>query len=364
MKGSRITAVGLVVAAVAWIASGHLLPRDSADSKAAIQPSRTETEAPFRVAVAEIGVVMHSPKLTLSGRTEADRKVMLVSRTNGVLTKLNVRRGRKVEKGDMIAVLSDEARDAQVAQAQALLGQRRTEYQAKKRLIDKGTLPKLDLVNLESQLKAAEAALAAANAERDRGVIRAPWAGVITDVPAEVGGASFSMAGRNVAQLMDLDPMLAVVEVSERNLRGVKVGAHALVRLVTGEALHGKIRYVSNSASNSTRTYRIEVAMDNPDGTIPDGISTEVVIDLAPVAAARVPRSALTFSSGGDLGVRIVNAQSKVDFVPVKPVDDAQDTMWVAGLPNNARVIVQGQDFVREGQRVVAVKTDRMTVQR
>ena len=81
------------------------------------------------------------------------------------------------------------------------------------------------------------------------------------------------------------------------------------------------------------------------------------MIDLAPVAAARVPRSALTFSSQGDLGVRLVNAAGKVAFMPVKLVDDRQSDMWVKGLPNNARVIVQGQDFVREGQRVVAVET-------
>jgi membrane fusion protein, multidrug efflux system len=358
MKGSRITAVGLVAAAAAWIASGYLLPRDSADSKAAIEPGQTKIEAPFRVAVANVDVVMHRPKLTLSGQTEADRRVMLVSRANGILTALNVRRGQKVEKGEVIAVLSDEAREAQVVQAEALFEQRRAEYEAKKRLIEKGIAPQLNLVSLESQLKAAQAALAAAKAERDRGVVRAPWAGVITDVPAEIGGASFSVAGHNVAQLMALDPMLAVVEVSEQNLGGVAVGAPARVRLITGRTVDGKIRYVAKSANAKTRTYRVEVAMANADGAIPDGITAEVTIDLAPVGAARVPRSALTFSSAGDLGVRVVDNDNKVAFMPVKLVDDEQSDMWVKGLRNNARVIVKGQDFVREGQRVVAVRAD------
>ena len=64
------------------------------------------------------------------------------------------------------------------------------------------------------------------------------------------------------------------------------------------------MRYVSKSASATTRTYRVEVAIDNADGAIPDGITCEVAIPMAPVMAARVPRSALTLSSSGDVGVR------------------------------------------------------------
>ena len=54
----------------------------------------------------------------LSGRTEADERVTVTARTGGVLTELRVRRGTRVKKGDIIAVLSDDARKAQVAQAQ------------------------------------------------------------------------------------------------------------------------------------------------------------------------------------------------------------------------------------------------------
>ena len=68
--------------------------------------------------------------------------------------------------------------------------------------------------------------------------------------------------------------------------------------------------------------------------------------------ATRVPRSALTFSSAGDLGVRTVDADDMVDFVPVSVVEDEQSFMWVTGIADGSRVIVQGQDFVREGQKV------------
>lgn len=358
MKASRITAVGLVVAAAAWIVSGHLLPRDSSDSQAAIRPAAQKAQPAFRVSVASARVERHSPALTLSGRTEADHKVMVTARAGGVLTKLNVKRGQRVKKGEVLAVLSDEAREAQVMQAKALLVQRKAELDAKRTLIEKGSLPRLDLVNLEAQYKAAQAAVATAEAEYDRGIVRAPWDGVITDVPAEVGGAAFSMAGKQIAELVSLDPMLAVVEVSERKLSGIRVGERAEVRLITGQAVTGHVRYVSKTASPTTRTYRVEVEIANPDGKIPDGITAEVSLALDPVKAAQLPRSALTISSDGDIGVRVVDATNAVKFVPIKLIEDRRDTMWVAGVADGAHVIVRGQDFVREGQIVAPVAVD------
>lgn len=353
MKGSRITAVGLVVAAVAWIASGHFMPHESAESRAAVKPGETKA-APFKVAVETADVKPHSRRLILSGRTEADRKVMVFARTGGVLTELRVKRGDKVEKGDVLAILSDEAREAQVAQARALFAARKAEYEARKKLIEGGNMARLELGNLEAQWKAAEATLAAAEAERERGQVTAPFAGIINDVPAEVGLAAFSFAGKEVAQIVSLDPMLAVVEVAERRLGGIKVGDKAEVRLVTGHTATGRIRFVSKSAVAATRTYRVEVEVSNPDGAIPDGITAEVAIKMAPIESARVPRSALTFSSAGELGVRAVDADSKVVFIPVQIAEDEQTHMWVSGLPKGARVIVQGQDFVRESQVVEA----------
>ena len=354
MKASRITAVGLVVGAALWIASGHFLPHETPESRAAIQPPAA-AETLFRVAVLDTQQVQHYRKLMLSGRTEADKKVTLVARTGGLLTELRVRRGSRVEKGQVLAVLSDEAREAQVMQAKALVEHRKIELDAKRRLIELNAVPRLELANLEALHKAAMAGLALAEAERDRGLVVAPWAGVITELTSEVGGAAFSFAGKEIGQMVALDPMLAVAEVSERRRQGVKVGQVAEIRLVSGQSAQGKVRYVSPSASQTTRTYRIELEICNADGAIPDGTTAEVAIPLDAMPATRIPRSALTYSSAGQLGVRIVNAQGIVEFLTITIVEDDQVFMWVAGLADGARLIVQGQDFVREGQKVDAV---------
>jgi multidrug efflux system membrane fusion protein len=331
------------------------MPHESAESRAAIRADAGEPKL-FRVAVTETKLLPHSRKLTLSGRTEADKKVTITARTGGILTEMRAKRGQLMKKGEIIAVLSDDAREAQVAQATALFNQRKSELEARRKLIEQGNMPRLEAMNLEAQFKASEAALAQAVAERDRGVLRAPWDGIVFDT-AEVGGAALSFTGAPVAQMVAIDPLLAVVEVSETRLAGLKVGEPAEVRLVNGQKVMGRLRYVAKTASATTRTYRVEVELPNPNNAIPDGITAEVSIPMAPVPASRVPRSALTFSSSGDLGVRVVEGD-KVGFVRVAPVEDDQNHMWVAGIPDGARVIVQGQDFVREGQNVVAVPAE------
>ena len=124
MKASRIVAVGLVAAAGLWIASGHLIPHESAESRAAFRAGEAGPRSASASPSSTPRSVSHSRKLVLSGRTEADRKVVTFARTGGVLQELRVRRGSRVKKGDVIAVLSDDAREAQVLQAKALLDQR------------------------------------------------------------------------------------------------------------------------------------------------------------------------------------------------------------------------------------------------
>ncbi|WP_375458601.1 efflux RND transporter periplasmic adaptor subunit [uncultured Enterovirga sp.] len=354
MKPSRLAAIALVVGGAAWIGSG-VLGRDAATSRTAnVETARTPAILPrFKVAALPVRTEMHQRRVVLQGRTEADKRVMAVARVSGVVLDLRVRRGSVVKAGDIVAVLSDEARESQVAQALARLEQRKAEAAARLRLIESGSYPAINKSALQAELRAAEAGLAQAQAEQKKGEITAPISGVVNEVPVEIGQAlQVMMSGANVAEIIGLDPMLAVVEVAERQLAGVVVGGRAEVKLVTGERVAGRIRFVSKRASQGTRTYRVDVELPNADARIPDGVTAEVDLLLAPVPAARVPRSALTFSSEGRLGIRHVGADEKVVFTPVAIVEDVMQELWLSGLPDGARVIVQGQDFVKEGEAV------------
>ncbi|MGA0597649.1 efflux RND transporter periplasmic adaptor subunit [Enterovirga sp. CN4-39] len=354
MKPSRIAAAALVIGGGVWIGSG-VLGRDSA-KEASLQMKEPVAAPHFKVAVVPTEQRMHQRRITLSGRTEADRKVWAVARVSGVILDLKVRRGSVVKAGDVIATLSDEARIAQVLGAKARLEQRKSEAEARLRLIELGSYPSINKPQLEAELRAAEAGLAQAELEQKKGEVVAPISGVVVDVPVEVGQAvQVMMSGVNVAEIIALDPMLAVIEVAERQLPGVQPGGKAEVRTVTGQKTEGTIRFVSKKASPGTRTYRVDIELKNPGGLIPDGVTSEVDLLLAAVPAARVPRSALTFSSEGKLGIRHVGPDGKVAFAPVSVVEDGPQSLWLGGLPDGARVIVEGQDFVKEGETVEAV---------
>jgi len=368
VKGSKLAAISLVALALLWIGSGIIFPHHETQTPNAAQ----QAAAKFRVAVATVSTEQYQPRLLLSGRTEADKKVSIVARTQAIVTELRVKRGDRVKAGDVLAILMDDGRNAQLQQARALVQQRKAEYEARTKLIEQGNLPKLDANSIASLLRAAEAALAQAEAELERIRIVAPWDGVVDSVSAELGQFLMLMpamgagaSGPNeIARMISLDPIIAIVEVSEKRLAGVRVGEEADLRLVSGEVVKGKVRYISKSASATTRTYRVDVEAPNPDNEIPDGITAEVVIKMAAVEATKVPRSALTFSALGKLGIRAVNAENKVAFIPIEIVDDEQQSMWVKGVPDGTRVIVQGQDFVREDQIVEAVPAERHNAQR
>lgn len=353
---SRIFAAIIVVAATLWIGSGVFGNSDAAHTEAGKPTAADEQQELFQVAVVLASPEQHSRVLALSGRTEADNKASAVARTTGSIVELNVRRGDLVKEGDVIATLSDEARGAQVAEAEALVQQRRIDLDAKLKLIQRGVVAANDRNLLEADLRAAEATLAAAKAEHERGLIRAPIAGVVSNAPMTTGQAV--QPNVMVAEVIALDPMLAVAEVAERQLGEIHVGDIAAVRLVTGLTATGTVRYVAPTATAGTRTYRVEVEMTNGDGAISDGVTAEIEFKLAPRPAVRLPRSALTFSAAGELSVRSVDAEATVHSIPVAIVEDARDEVWVAGPKAGDRIIVQGQDFVKDGQKVGTVSAD------
>jgi multidrug efflux system membrane fusion protein len=350
-KTSRVVAVALIVVAGAWIASGHLSgEHDQADAP---PPKAAPVTPAQKVSVTPATPEKHARQVVLSCVTQADHRALASSRLAGVIAKLNVDRGSAVRAGDLVAVLSDDGKTAAVTQAQALLDQRTAEYTANKRLIDSGNAPRINLPALEAAVAAAKASLASAQAELDKLNIRAPVDGIVDSVPVQLGQAV--QVGAEIAEIVGPDPMLAVGAVTEKQRGFLQVGQDATMRFINGNTFNGTVSFVALSGEKATRTYRVEAKMANPGALIPDGVTCEMSVTLKPVDAAAVPRSALVFSDDGRLGVRIADSNSLAQFVPVEVVDDGRESVWVTGIDTASRVIVVGQDFVKDGDPVEAV---------
>ena len=80
--------------------------------------------------------------------------------------------------------------------------------------------------------------------------------------------------------------------------------------------------------------------------------------------ATPVPRSVVALSDSGDIGVRTVNGDDEVVFHPIDIVDDSTGALILGGIPQGARVIVAGQNFVGDGDRVNPVEADSDTIRK
>lgn len=372
MKINRYLAILVFLGSAAWIATGEFSfvgsaagtegEQTAATGAAATENTADAAEALQTVGVAVIPQIQHARSIKISGVTQADKVTTLTARTGGIIGELDVKQGDVVKKGDVILRIAPEGRDAAVRTAAQLLEQRKAEAKATESLVAKGTLPTLQGDVAVSALRSAESQLEAAQAELDRLDVVVPYDGVI-DVLNVEEGASVD-GGTPVAKLISLDPIIGVGEVNESDLGVVRVGARADLRLVTGETVTGRIRYVSRAAQAATRTYTVEVEVPNPDLKIPAGMTTEVILRGDPVLSTPVPRSVVALNDAGELGVRTVNDKDEVEFHPIDIVDDSTGALILGGIPKGARVIVAGQNFVGDGAKVHPVEADTETIKR
>jgi multidrug efflux system membrane fusion protein len=158
--------------------------------------------------------------------------------------------------------------------------------------------------------------------------------------------------------VVDLDPVLAVGSVSERQIGGLQNGESATVTLIDGSSHAGIIRFIAPVADPQTRTYRVELEIENVDYGIRDGITAKIDFPLGEARAHFVSPSALTLNDAGVVGVRTVDENDTVHFKPVEILADETQGVWINGLPEKVRLIVVGQEFVGEGERVTPVSAN------
>jgi multidrug efflux system membrane fusion protein len=350
MNKSFVIASVLALAAAGWVASGQF--GQGGGPKAARKPPAdlTTTQIVPTVRVRSLIAETRQAEVILRGRTEAIRKVDVKAETYGRVVKLEIEKGDRVEKGAIIARLSPEERPARLAEAKALRKQRKIEYEASDRLSKKGYRAETQLAAAKAALEAAEAAVTRAQVALRNTTIRAPFDGLVVARAAEIG--DFIDKGDPVARIIDLDPVLAVAQISERDRGRVTVGAPARVTLIGGREVWGEIRFVTAEAEARTRTFRIEIELPNPSAEIPDGITAEIRLPLGEIKAHRVSPAILTLTDDGTIGVKTLGPDNRVRFHPIQIIGDGTDGVWLTGLPDRVTLITVGQEFVAEGQTV------------
>lgn len=374
-------------------------------AQAAADTAETPAEEVVVEGDSRVGVVaMHSVAQTidsaviLRGRTEAARQVIVAAETSGLVISEPRRKGAFINEGEMLCSLDPGTREASLAEARARLAEaegrvpeaeagvieararvREAEINlnAAERLSEDGFASETRLVSAQAAMEAAtagvqraqsavasaqagiqsaQAAVASAEREIDKLTITAPFSGLLETDTAELG--SLMQPGAPCATIIQLEEIKLVGFVPEADVSKVNVGAMAGARLTSGEQVQGRVTFLSRSADELTRTFRVEVTVANDDLAISDGQTAEILIASDGRTAHLIAQSSLTLDDDGVLGVRTITEDNTVAFMPVTLLRDTAEGVWVTDLPETVDIITVGQEFVIDGVQVTPTFTE------
>ena len=294
IKQTYKTAAILASFLAIWMISGSMIEEEN------FEKNTSKLDTLSSVTIVNSKATNKSKILKSSGFTEADKFVQVRAEVSGRLIARPAQQGDYVEEGDLICQLYIAGREA---------------------------YPK----------------------------IVAPFSGYLETLRVEEG--DFLNTGAVCAALIDPDPMLIVADIAEKDIAQVELGSEASAKLISGRYISGEVTFIASSADKNTRTFRVEISVDNKDRTIRDGVSAEIYIKGKQEAAHKISPAILSLNDQGKLGVRTVTVDNRVEFKEINILEDTNSGMWVSGLGEDARIITLGQEYVFQGQTVNVKET-------
>jgi len=320
-----------------------------------------EVAAPSEAVSAVPVVTMHSVErevqsgIVLRGTTQAARRIDMRSETSGRVVSQPLPSGTAVIEGQVLCELDAGVLEAQLAEARAQLANAEASNNVASRLAESGFGAENSAISASAALESARARVLSVERQLSQLRITAPFAGVLENDSAENG--ALLQPGGLCATILALDSIKMVGYVPEIDIVNLSVGQLAGARLLSGREVIGKVTFIARSADPLTRTFRLEVTVDNTDLSILDGQSAEIGIAYAGEKAHLLPQHVLTLNSDGALGVRI-DDHNMAKFMPVEILRDAPEGFWLSGLPPEVDVIVTGQEYVTDGSPISVTRQD------
>jgi membrane fusion protein, multidrug efflux system len=339
-------ALGMAV----WLFSGDLARNKvTADEDSIVENKVSETEVQL---VRGIRSTATSQDLFLDvrGQTNANRIVQVKSEVSGIIEEVPGEKGKRVKAGDLLCQIAIDSRRSDLAEALANLKSTQLEYDGIRDLNQRGLQSEIILAKAKATLEQSRAKAKRAELALQKTRIVAPFDGIVEKQPVEAG--HFLSPGATCVTLIEIDPILVTGQVAERNIAGIHLGDEVEVNLITGETYTAAVSFIGRSPDTNTRTYPIEVTIENPAASIRAGLTSTMRVPVGMEIAHLISPASLVLDDGGVVGVRIVDGENIVHFKSVKIVSEDADGIWVTGLPEVINLITVGQEEVFEGQVV------------
>lgn len=346
-----LLAIALALALLAGCGRGGA-PGSNEAIAAPGKPKQQETRVPVEVALARRETITASFQGTAT--LEADARAQVVTKTAGVILKINVEEGDTVRKGEVLAVLDSDRQRLNLQQIRATLNKLENDFRRQSELYERKLIGQDLFDRARFDLEQQKAAYASAELELSYTQILAPISGVVSRRLVKVG--NLIQLNQPLFEIDDFDPLLAVLAVPEREMQRIATGqpVQMLVDARPGEVYLGRVRRVSPVVDAGSGTFR--VTAEFRDQRLRPGMfgRLNVIYDTRDNALV-IPREAL-LGEGSDAAVFVVeNDTAKRVAVQLGHVGGGKAEI-LAGLSDEARVITLGQAAVRDGVKVQVIQ--------
>jgi RND family efflux transporter MFP subunit len=329
--------------------------------------------APSRAPMVETLVVKPTVNVTnpallsATGYLVADKQSKITPKISGKVVKLNFDVGDKVTKGQVLAVLESTTMEAQLAEADAALGQAQQEYNRQLALWKQGVTSRSLLDNAEAQLKAARARVDQIRINMTDMTVRAPFDGTIATKNTEVGEVissvtlgqvSGTLPAGAICTIVDLNTLEVVADVNEGSIGQLREGqpAEVTVDAFPSRKWRGVLRQIIPTADRAKAIVQVKVKIMNPDARLlPEMSATASFLqtERSDSELREPPRIWLPTSALSDGRVAVVDAKKQIVWRRVTTGLVREDRVEITGgVRAGDRIVIENPDRLKEGSLV------------
>ena len=338
------------------------------------QEAEAPPAAPRQVRTTIIAPRDGATTTSLTGRIEAEDEVPLAFRIGGRLLENNGKLGERMQKGDLVARLESQneenqlrAATAALAAAQAQYNQASGHYDRQRTLFRQGWATRATYETAEKGLKTAAAQVDAAEAQLSAAEdllgfteLRADQDGVYTTIGPAAG--EVVQPGQMIVRVARKDGRDAVFNVPSQIIRNAPSDPDIMVSLADDPSVkvRGHVREVSPQADPVTRLFEVKVTLENPPEAMRLGATVNGVMTTTQDAMIEVPASALTRSEQQPAVWVVDPASNTVALRPVEVKRFGDYLVAIAdGLKSGDVVVTAGVQALHPGQQVRLLETQQ-----
>ena len=335
--------VGLLLAAlVGWNVMGQVMMKKAVAAM---------TAPPQTVTAMVAAVDDWQPTLAAVGSLRAVQGAELALDVGGLVRKVSLQSGARVEAGELLLQLEDADVRARVRQADADAALAKVTFERMRKQLASKAISQAMYDQAAADLKVREAALQQARATADKYLLHAPFAGRAGVVKLSPG--SFLPAGTAVVTLQQLDPMFVDFHLPQGQLGQLRLGQRVTLQLDAwpDRKINGRISAIDPKVDANTRNVLVEATVPNPDDMLLPGMFVDVSVEVgAPESHLTLPQSAIAFNPYGAT-VFVVDHQKSATDAAGRTFPTAHQVFVTTGARRGDQVAVL--DGINPGDEVV-----------